>query len=516
MKKVCTKKDVSRVLIAIAAVSLIFASCGPGGAPRTDSLIVVSIAGQPSSLDPIMANDLASAEMKTQIFNTLFDQDSVTMAIMPALAERYQFENDANGQPTLLRVFLRPGVRFHNGDYMTAQDVRFSIERAAGSPIVSHISGSIARAEVTGDNEVLITLRFPFAPILNNLAHPAMSIVSERAVLERGADFGRNPIGTGPLMFVNWFAGNRIELARWDGYFGELPRIREVTIRYISDPATALLELETGGADILFPVVPQDIRRIETDPNLQLVRATGLRLNFIGFNNLRPPLDNVLVRRAIAHAVDKEALVNAVFMGVGRPGNAPITATVWASAAGQLPPREFNPELSRQLLAQAGFPNGFSTTISAADIPTTRDTATILQSMLAQVGINAEILIHETATWVQFSADGLHDIGVHSWTTITGDPDYGLEILHSRSHGGAGNRAFFTNAEVDRLLDAGRVETNAALRQQIYFEVQRIIHEETPWIYKQEDEVVVALRSNIRGFTINPGGLHPFWNVYFE
>jgi len=510
--------SVSRILIAIVAVSLtlVFASCGPGGAQRTDSLIVIAPGGEAPSLDPILVNHPASSQVMRQIYNTLFNQDSDTMAILPGLAERYQFENDANGQPTLLRLFLRQGVRFHNGDYLTANDVRFSLERAAASPVVSFISRQIQSVEVIGDYEVLVTLAGPFMPILNNLAHTAMSIVSERAVLEGGADYARNPVGTGPMKFVNWIAGDRIELTRWDYYFGPAPRIRDITIRHIVDSATALLELQTGGADILLTVTPQDVERVQADPNLQLVRTMGLGMNFIGLNNSRPPLDNVLVRQAIAHAVDKDALVTSVFQGVGRPGSAPVPSTVWASAAGHLTPFEFNPERSRELLAQAGFPNGFATTITAANADSPRDTAVSLQSMLEQVGIIAEIRILEAAAWGTFSAEGQQDIGIHSWSTVTGDPDDALEILHSRSHGAAGNRVFYSNAEVDRLLDTARMETNRAQREQLYLEAQRIIHSEAPWIYTHEIEVVAAVRSNVRGFVPSATVHHPLWTVYFE
>ncbi|MCL2381785.1 MAG: ABC transporter substrate-binding protein [Treponema sp.] len=510
------KKNAVRVLTAIFAVSLALAACGGGQARDTNRLIVIAPGGEAPSLDPVLANHPASSQVMRQIYNTLFNQDSATLAILPGLAERYQFEDDANGQPTRLRLFLRQGVRFHNGDYLTAGDVRFSLERAAASPVIGFISRQIQSVEVIGDYEVLVTLVAPFMPILNNLAHTAMSIVSERAVIEGGADFARNPVGTGPMKFVNWIAGDRIELTRWDGYFGPAPRIRDITIRHISDPATALLELETGGADILLTVTPHDIGRVQADPNLRLIRTMGLGMNFIGLNNSRPPLDNVLVRQAIAHAVDKDALVRSVFQGVGRPGSAPVPSTVWASAAGQLQPHEFNPDRARELLAQAGFPNGFATTITAANAASPRDTAELLRNMLAQVGIDAEIRILEAAAWGTFSADGLQDIGIHSWSTVTGDPDYALEILHSRSHGAAGNRVFYSNAEVDRLLDAARMETDRGRREQLYLEAQRIIHSEAPWIYTHEIEIVAATRSDVRGFVASSTVHHPLWTVYFE
>jgi len=510
---------------AIITLSLLSIACpgggksaGSSGRTNKESLVVIT-GGSPAHLDPTLTNDSASSEIMKQIYDTLFNQDFDTMSAIPSLAERYAFENDANGQPTRLRLFLKQGVKFHNGEELKASDVKFSLDRAKASPTIGHIAGSLDTIEVINDYEVLVTLRFPFAPILNNLAHTAMSIVNEKAVIAGGETYTRNPVGTGPFKFVNWVAGNRIELTRWDQYHGNPVKIKDVTIRYITDPATALLELETGGADIYFQLLnsPPDIERVANNPDLTVLRRPGLSLNYIGFNFRKPPFNDVRVRQAISHAVDRQAILREVWKNIGSPGQGPLAQTVWASAAGQLNPQyDYNPEKARQLLAEAGYPNGFSTKLSTNDTAIRIDINTAIASMLRQVGIDAQVEIVEWASYLEMTNRGEHDMYTLGWVTITGDPDYGLEIFHSRAHGSPGNRSFYTNPEVDRLLDAARVETNPDRRYQMYIDAQKIIHEDTVWIYLQEGEYVVGTRSDVRGFNINPAGHHPLWTVYFE
>jgi len=510
-------KKMHMVLVAcLVAGALAFTGCPRADRARDGETFIIATLGGPRSLDPTLTNDSASSEIMKQVFNTLFLLDFDTMEPYTSLAESFTFEDDEYGQTTRLRIFLRTGVRFHNGDELMASDVKFSLDRAMVSPHISHIAGMILGTEVTGDHEVLISMRYPFVPILHNLAHTALSIVSERAVNEMGDAFAQNPVGTGPMMLVNWVVGNRIELTRWDGYWGAAPRIRDVVIRYISDDATRLLELETGGVDMIFGISPQDISRVQAHPDLQLFRRPNLSMNFIGFNMERPPFDDLRVRQAVTHAINKDALVGAVFMGVGAPGRGPLSSTVWASAAGILPQLEFDPERARELLAEAGFPEGFSTSIVTNDNAQRIDTAVIVQNMLAQVGIDVEIGIIEWAAYLDMIDRGDHQMYILGWVTVTGDPDYGLEIFHSRSFGPGGNHSRFSDPEVDRLLDAARQETDPAARYQMYIEVQRLVHAAAPWIYTLEGETIIAARANLRGFEINPAGHHPFWTVWFD
>ena len=513
------KKYRTTVFLALSALFLAIAitACGgrqSGSTETKDSLIVIS-SGSPSTLDPTLANDTSSSMVMKQIYSTLFNLDVSTMTIVPGLAERHQFENDASGQPTRLRLFLRQGVKFHNGEELKARDVKFSLDRAKASPVIAHIVGSIASVEIVNDYEVLITLHYPFVPLLNNLAQTVISITNEKAVTEGGADYARNPVGTGPMKFVNWVTASHIDLTRWDEYYGDAPKIKDITIRYIGDPATALLEMETGGADLLLNVQPQDVARIQANQNLQLIRATGIRIHQLGFNNQKPPFDNPLVRRALFHAVDTNAIVRTVYQDVGSTGKGPLTSNIWGSAANILPQYEYNPELARQLLAEAKLPDSFTTSITTFDSPVYVDYAVLIKNMLEQVGVTVDINVGESASIGQLLNRGEHEMFIANWGTTTGDPDYGLTIFHTASFGSPGNRSFYSNAEVDRLIEAGRRETNPEQRRQIYLDIQYLIHADTPWIYLWENEILIAAGSKVRGFAPNPMEHHWLWTAHF-
>ena len=499
------------------AAVLVFTGCPRDrGTPRGETLIV-AFAANPAALDPVMTNDQPSSMIMRQIFETLINLD-YNLEPSPGLAERWEFENDANGEPTRLRLFLRSGVKFHNGDELTASDVKFSLERASVSPHVGFITDMIKSVEVIDAHEVLVLLEFPFVPFLHHLGHPATSIVSERVVRELGDDrHSQNPVGTGPFKFVNWVAGDRIQLARWDYHHDTPAHLPHLLIRIIVDAATRLIELETGGVDLIHGIQPSDLTRVQNDPNLQLLREMNLATNYIGFNVSRAPFNDVRVRHAIIHAIDLDAMNRAVYMGVGSTATGPINSSVWASAADRLERFEFNPERSRQLLTEAGFPNGFSTTFVTNENPQRIDTGEILQNMLRQVGINVDVRIMEWGGFMDLTARGDHEMYMLGWVAVTGDPDYGLHpVFHSENFGAAGNRSFYHNPEVDRLLDAGRRETDPARREQIYFEVQQIIRDDAPWIFQQAGEEIFGALARVQGFRIHPAGHHRFWTVYFE
>ena len=510
------------ILATCLIVALLAFGCSRSGSGSTggstsgkDHLIAV-LQANPAQLDPSMTNDQPSSRVMKQIYDTLVDLDD-NMSPVPSLAERWAFENDANGNPTRLRLFLKRGVKFHNGEEFKASDVKFTLERAAQSPHIRHITGMIETVEAVNDYEVLLTMPYPFAPILNHLGHTATSMTSEKAVRELGDRHSQNPVGTGPMKFVSWTAGDRVELTRWDEYHGEAPRIKDITIRIIADGATRLIELETGGVDLVIDVAPQDVSRIEGNPDLQMIRAMNLSTNFIAFQSQKPPFNDVRVRQAISHALDLDAMNRNVYMGAGATATGPINSKVWASAADRLPRYEYNPARARQLLAEAGYPNGFSTNIVLNDTPQRMDAAEITQNMLAQVGINVDVRIVEWAAYLDMTARGEHEMFILGWVTVTGDPDYGLyATFHTDNWGAAGNRSFFSHPEVDRLLAAGRRETDRARREQLYIQAQQIIRDEAGWVFWWTGEDLNGASKNLRGFKCHPAGHHPLWTVWFE
>ena len=311
-------------------------------------------------------------------------------------------------------------------------------------------------------------------------------------------------------------SGDSIELVRFDEYHGNAPAIERVIFRNIPENTNRTIELETGGIDIAYDIAPTDVERVESNSDLVLQRSPNLSTSYIGFNTAKAPFDDVRVRQAINYALDMESIVNAVYKGVGAPARGVLGPNVWASNQ-DLKPYGFDVEKAKALLAEAGYADGFSTTIWTNDNQQRMDIAEIVQNQLRDVNINAEVKVVEWGAYLDGTAAGEHDMFILGWVTVTGDPDYGLfPLFHSSQMGAAGNRTFYSNPRVDELLEIGRTSVDPDVREKAYMEAQEIIREDAPWIFTWSGENLTGLRSNVRGFQQHPAGHHQLSTVYFE
>jgi peptide/nickel transport system substrate-binding protein len=340
-------------------------------------------------------------------------------------------------------------------------------------------------------------------------------MLNEEAVTASGDDYGQNPVGTGPFKFVSWLNGDKIDLERNDDYWGELPKIKQVTFRNLSDNTTRTIELESGGVDIAYDIQPSDVNRVSDNADLQLQRDMNLSTAYIGFNAVKEPYDNVLVRQAINYALDMDLIVEAVYQGVGEASRGPLGPNVWASNQ-DLVPYGYDVEKAKELMAEAGYADGFSTTIWTNDNQQRMDIAEIVQNQLREINIDAEVKVVEWGAYLDGTANGEHDMFILGWVTVTGDPDYGLYALfHSGQHGAAGNRTFYTNPRVDELLDQARVSADPEVRKAAYTEAQELIRDDAPWVFTWTGENLTGLHKSVRGFTQHPAGHNKLQNVYF-
>lgn len=344
----------------------------------------------------------------------------------------------------------------------------------------------------------------------------ANSILSEAAVTAGGADYGQNPVGTGPFQFENWTTGDNVELVRYEDYWGDKAKVAKVIIRSVPEAANRAIEVETGGAHISYEIAPNDISRIEGNSDLKMIRTPNFATTYVGFNVEKAPFDDVRVRQAINYAVNMDAIVNAVYLGAGSPSKGPLGPNVWASNQ-DLEPYGYDVEKAKELMAEAGYADGFSTTIWTNENQQRIDIAEILQNQLREIGITADAQVLEWGAYLDGTAAGEHDMFILGWVTVTGDPDYGLYALfHSGQHGAAGNRTFYTNPRVDELLDLGRVTVDPDVREAAYMEAQEIIRDDAPWIFTWTGEELTATRSNVVGFKNHPAGHHKLFTVSFQ
>ena len=476
-----------------------------------DDTLVVLKPSMPATLDPASGLDQPSSQVQRQIYDTLLYM-SPDLELHPHLATSWEIIDAST-----VELELRDDVVFHNGDPLTAEDVKFSLERAAASAYTIAVTGMIEEVEILDDYLIRIHTNVDFAPFVNHLAHTATSIVNQAHVEEVGDEGNAaEPIGTGPFSFANMVAGDRIELSRFDDYWGGTAGVENIEIRIVPEQSVRAIEVDSGAAHIAYQIAPQDISLMEESDAVEVIRNRTLSTNYIGMNNQIAPFDDVRVRLAISYALNTEAIVEAVYLGLGNPGNGPISSIVWGAA--DLEPRAHDIERAQELLAEAGLEDGFETTFYFNDgNPQRAMIAEIVQAQLRALNIDISIEPVEWGTYMEVTAAGEAPMYALGWVTVTNDPDYGLfPTLHSDNHGEAGNRTFFANDEVDSLLDQAREETDPDVRLQLYTEAQEIIHEEAPWIFLWEGEDAYVIHNSVNGFYPHPGGHHGLWTVTIQ
>jgi len=468
------------------------------------------------TLDPHGTNDTATTNATSQIFERLleFDKDGKPA---PSLATEFTQTDDVTWS-----VKLREGVKFHDGTDFNAEAVKINFERVLDPEFASpraFVLNMIESITVDGEFALTIKTKFPFAPLPTHIAHNAGSIISPAAIQEEkdgGKKVSENPIGTGAFKLDTWNTGAEIKFSRFDDYWGEKAVVDTMSFVVVPEQATRVAMIETGEAHAML-LGPSDVTRVEAMAGVTLDRVKSTRMDYLGFNLKKKPFDNVKVRQAISMAINKDDVVNGVLDGQGIVATGPLAPAV-TGYSDSLTPLPYDVEAAKKLLAEAGFPDGFKTTLWANEGSKERaDIAELIQAQLAPLGIDVSIEIIEWGAFLEKSAAGEHDMIVLGWTTVTGDADYGLYApYHSSAHGAAGNRSFYTNAKVDELLDKARQSTDQNERLAMYKEISQILIDEAPQVFLQHQDFVHATNGIHSGFFSNFSGTPFFKDVMLK
>ncbi|MBO8141068.1 MAG: glutathione ABC transporter substrate-binding protein [Firmicutes bacterium] len=482
----------------ICAILLMTAALSAGVLPAQAATVVVANPGEPPTLDPNITFNGYSFVITNQVAETLVSKDDE--GFQPRLATHWEAVDDRTW-----RFTLRQGVQFHDGTPFDAQAVKFTLERildpatqARGRFVVSMIE----EVRVIDSHTVEIVTSYPFAPLLAHLAHPVTAIVSPAAVERYGDDFGRHPVGTGPFVFESWQSGDQVVLRRNPDYWGGAPEIDTLIIRTIPEPTTQIVELRSGAVDIIFNVPADQIADLAGQPGIAVHKALGWGSTFLGFNVTRGPLADARVRRAIAYALDREAMATQLMQGMAVPAAGMVPETVWGAV--ELEPYEYDLEKARQLLAEAGYPGGFRTSLVAFESAELRLMAEAIQFQLEQVGIQVDVQVTDYGAYVGLvSQEDREGMYLTTWGTVTLDADYTLYALLHSSQIPDNNISFYRNPRVDQLLDEARQQPDPAARMAAYREVAEIVHEELPILTLYYPLFSYAKRDRIEGEVIN-------------
>ena len=365
-----------------------------GDMAPTGGTLIFGRGGDSLTLDPIQVLDGESAKVCDMLYDTLIQYREDTTDIEPALAEAWASSADG-----LVWTFhLRQGVQFHDGTPLNADAVVFSLTRPKAvfrDFQAEFISQIIALDPFTAQ----ISLKMPFAPFINALTGFEYSIVSPMAVQHFGDNFASNPVGTGPFKFVRWDRDDKIVLEANDTHWAGRPSLDRIIFRSIPDNSVRLMELQQGDLHVMEFPNPDEIPLIRGDAQLELLMQSSLNVGYLAMNMDKPPFNNLKVRLAINHAINKVEIVERLYQGTGIPAKNPIPPTLW-SYDDTIEDYEYNPELAKQLLAETGYPNGFETTLWALPVPRPYipdgfALAEVLQSELRHIGIETQIVTYD-------------------------------------------------------------------------------------------------------------------------
>lgn len=491
------------VVALIVLASFVLSACGPGSTPapsgNEDAIkdIVVALNSDIKSLDPHKSNDGPSILIWNQMYNTLVNMDYENRELLPGLAEDWEHLDDKT-----IRFTIRQGVKFHDGTELTAEDVAFSIGRlidpATKSP-AAYLLNMIDEITVEDEYHVTFGLSEPFAPIMFHFTHPASSILPKAAVEAAGEDeFAKAPVGTGPFVFESYAKGDEVRLVANAEYWEGAPVPETVTVRIIPEPSTQVAELESGGIHIAYNIPTQEVDRLKENPELDVLAVMGWSVQGLVFNYEREPFDDVRVRQAFNYALDKDAIVKHVESGLAEPSGQALAPTVFGYNP-DIEPYGYDIEKAKELLADAGFPDGLSTKILVWNMERYVLFAEAVQAQLANAGIDAKLDIIEFGAALDMAYVGDFDITLMQWGTTTLDGDYTYySLMHSDNWGAAGNWGHYKNDEVDELVMEARVNPDQDVRLESYQKAGELIKEDAPWLFSHFPMVAYGVRANLK------------------
>lgn len=508
----------------------------PAENKKVQDTLIVGRGGDSAALDPAIVTDGESIKIVHQVFDTLLDFKEGTTEVSPALAESW--EQSADGLKYTFK--LRKGVKFHDGTDFNADAVVFNWQRWHDPKSPYKFEGDsfsyyqsmfgpedkriIKEAKAVDANTVEFTLNTPQAPFLQNIAMPSFSIASPKAIQEKKEKFKSEPVGTGAFVFKEWKRNDSITLEKNPNYWQQgFPKLNKLIVRSIPDNSARYNALANGELDLIEGVNPDDLKKLEANKDLQKIIRPSFNVGYLGFNTSKKPFDNVKVRQALNHAVNKKAIISAFYAGLAEPAVNTMPPSILGYNK-DVKDYEYNLDKAKQLLAEAGYPNGIPEEITFYAMPVARPympdgkkVAEALQAEFAKIGVKTKI---ESPDWATYLADAkkgektqLYMLG---WTGDNGDPDNFLYALLDKDSIGSNNYSRYVNEELHKLLIAGQTEVDKNKRADLYKKAQEIIKQDAPWVPLVHSTPLLAAKANLAGYVPSPTSSEAYTNVYFK
>lgn len=494
--------------VRVASVMLLAFSLVSCSSKLDGNTLVMIIESSPTNLDPRVGIDGQSERIDNLLFDDLLERDE-HLNVKPALAERWEIPD-----PLTYIFHLHRGVKFHNGQPLTSRDVKWTFDSLLAGKIRSTKSAVyrfVDNIETRDESTVVFHLKESFVPLLWNLSDGAMGIVPYGSL----GEMSDHPIGSGPFRFVRAEPDKEVVLERNDEYWGERARLERVRFLVVPDTTTRALELRKGSADIAInALTPDMVVTLEREPKLEVLRAPGTVLQYMAFNFRDPVLRDVRVRRALAYAIDRGPMLQYLWRGFAQPAASILPVQSWAYA-GDVPRYDHDPERAREILDGAGYRplNGvrFRLTMKTSTDENTRLMVAVLQQQLREVQIQLDIRTFEFATFFSDITKGAYQLHSLRWIGGNEDPDIFEYAFHSSKFTPNGaNRTFYSNPQVDALIDQARAELDQNIRKKLYAQIQRILAEDLPSINLWYLDNVLVHTKRVKNLSLNPPGNYDF------
>ncbi|KMZ41641.1 MULTISPECIES: ABC transporter substrate-binding protein [Bacillales] len=549
------KRVLSATMTSLVALAMLIAGCSSTSttqapaeqaktetpAPATEPAktgpkqLIIGRGADTKGLDPITQTDGETFKVTENVMDTLIGFADGSTELAPSLAEKWEVTPDG----LVYTLKLRSGVKFHDGTDFNAEAVKYNFERWSDkshpqhSPegfeyYVSQFGGYkgdathiIKSVEAVDPTTVKFTLNRPLAPFLANLAMSPFAIGSPEALKKDVKKFNEHPIGTGPFKFVEWKRNDTITLEKNPDYWSPgYPKLDKLVFKVIPENTARLTALASGEIDLMDGLNTDDIPAVKDNKDLQLFLRPTNNIGYIGFNVEKKPLDNPKVREAIAYAINKPEIVTAFFDGVGEPAVNPMPKTMWGHN-NDIKDREFNLDKAKQLLAEAGHPNGFKIKFWAMPVPRPYmpegvKIAEAIQQDLKKIGVDAEIVTMEWATYLEKTRLGEQEMFMLGWTGDNGDPDNFLAVLLDKNNIGSNNYTRWANEEAHQLMMKAQSTPDQAEREKMYKKVQEIIFKDVPMVPLAHSTPALAGKANIVDYNPHPKGSESLEKVDFK
>lgn len=482
----------------------------PTSAPFVDRPFSVGLSVEPDNLDVQDTTSNASASVDKCIYEGLVTLDA-EMRVVNLLAESWEVSDDA-----LEFTFkLHEGVTFHDGEPFNADAVVRAYDRVLDPESTLrravYFSDVLDHVEAIDEYTVKFVAREPFAAMVATLAHPAGGIPSPAAAEAAGADFGSNPVGTGPYRFVEWVRGDHITLEANPDYWNPdlAASVPTMTLRGIAEPGALGIAVQSGDATFAGPLEASQAQLLREDENVEVTETDGMTIYWVTLNNSKEPFNDVKVRQALNYGVNKEQVLMAGSLGEGYVADSPIARSVWGYT--ETGGYEYDPDRAKELLSEAGFPEGFSTELWTS--VTHRDRAVAVQNQLAQIGVQAEVVQMEAAALTEEQSKPVEESNIQmmmtQWSPSTGDADWALRPIYTQgSWPPAGSTfSFFTDPDVETYIQQGLELPNPEERAEAYANALRRIMELAPNIFLYVPTYFGAISREAGGCTTQADGV---------